>query len=208
MHYTVITRIIDNFPLCASMLEKSELEPLVRQAKFISKNMTNASERRCHIESGNYMFHYILEEGICYLTLTDKSYPKRLALDYLEELHKEFFSLYKNELDTTSRPFPFMRFENFIQKTKKLYMDTRNHRNLQKLNNELQDVHRIMTKNIEEVLDRGQKLDNVSQMSSRLTSETRKYAATAKTINQFKVYWPAVVLFVVICAAVYFFKFR
>jgi hypothetical protein len=47
----------------------------------------------------------------------------------------------------------------FIQKTKKQYKDSRTQRNLNKLNEDLQDVTRIMNKNIQEVLGRGEQLD-------------------------------------------------
>lgn len=47
----------------------------------------------------------------------------------------------------------------FIQKTKKLYLDTRTQRNLAKLNDELYEVHQIMTRNVQEVLGVGEKLD-------------------------------------------------
>ena len=49
--------------------------------------------------------------------------------------------------------------DTFIQKTKKLYMDTRTQRNLAKLTDELSEVHSIMTRNIQEVLGQGQQLD-------------------------------------------------
>lgn len=48
--------------------------------------------------------------------------------------------------------------DNFIQKTKKVYMDSRSRRNFSQLNTELQDVQRIMTQNIEDVLQRGEAL--------------------------------------------------
>lgn len=32
----------------------------------------------------------MIEQGICYLTLAEKGYPKRLAFMYLEEIHQEF----------------------------------------------------------------------------------------------------------------------
>lgn len=50
----------------------------------------------------------------------------------------------------------------FIQKTKKLYSDTRTQRNLAKLNDELYEVHQIMTRNVQEVLGVGEKLDRKS----------------------------------------------
>ena len=43
------------------------------------------------------MFSYMIEEGICYLTLTDKTYPKRLAFLFLEDIAKEFVQDLKAE---------------------------------------------------------------------------------------------------------------
>lgn len=48
--------------------------------------------------------------------------------------------------------------DTYIQKTKKLYIDSRARRNLGNINTELQDVQRIMVANIEEVLQRGEAL--------------------------------------------------
>jgi hypothetical protein len=50
--------------------------------------------------------------------------------------------------------------DTFIQKTKKLYMDTRTQRNLAKLSEDLNEVHSIMTRNIQEVLGQGEQLDS------------------------------------------------
>jgi vesicle transport protein SEC22 len=53
--------------------------------------------------------------------------------------------------------------DTFIQKTKKLFQDTRSQRNLAMLNQDLAEVHTIMTKNIAEVLGQGQQLDSKCQ---------------------------------------------
>ncbi len=50
--------------------------------------------------------------------------------------------------------------DTFIQKTKKLFQDSRSQRNLAMLNDDLAEVHTIMTKNIQEVLGQGEKLDS------------------------------------------------
>jgi vesicle transport protein SEC22 len=55
-----------------------------------------------------------------------------------------------------------------MSKTARLYRDTRSAAgasNLDKLNDELQDVTRIMTKNMEELLWRGDSLDRAYQIS-------------------------------------------
>ena len=49
--------------------------------------------------------------------------------------------------------------DTFIQKTKKLYQDTRTQRNLARLNADIAEVHSIMTRNIADVLGQGERLD-------------------------------------------------
>lgn len=57
--------------------------------------------------------------------------------------------------------------DTYIQKTKKLYIDSRARRNLGSINTELQDVQRIMVANIEEVLQRGEALSGMHQVLQR-----------------------------------------
>lgn len=70
-----------------------------------------------------------------------------------------------------------------MQKTKGLYQDTRASANLDKLNDDLKDVTRVMTKNIEDLLYRGDSLERMGDMSSRLRDESKKYRRAAVRIN-------------------------
>jgi len=45
----------------------------------------------------------------------------RQAFDYLDELQKEFVQLHGQQIDNVERPYKFITFDTFIQKTKKLY---------------------------------------------------------------------------------------
>ncbi|KAI5392162.1 SNAP receptor, variant 3 [Lathyrus oleraceus] len=91
--------------------------------------------------------------------MCDRAYPKKLAFQYLEELRNEFERVNGAQIETTARPYAFIKFDTFIQKTKKLYQDTHTQRNIAKLNDELYEVHQIMTRNVQEVLGVGEQLD-------------------------------------------------
>lgn len=134
---------------------------LIRSLASSHDNARPSDDQHVTVETGpHFCYHYVLASGVCILTLTEKAYPKRLAFDYLDELRKEFFQLYGAQVDSASRPYEFIRFDTFIQKTKKVYNDSKTQRNLQKLNSELKDVHSIMTKNIHEVISRGERLES------------------------------------------------
>merc|ERR1712205_173138 len=139
---------------------------------------------RMSYESGPYFLHYMIEQGVCYLTLSDRGYPKKLAYQYLEDLQREFAAQNGAAVETVARPYAFIKFDTFIQKTKKLYQDTRTQRNLSKLNEDLHDIQSVMTRNINDILGQGERLDHVSSMSETLRNESRKYSSRAKDLSR------------------------
>jgi hypothetical protein len=54
-----------------------------------------------------------VENDICYLTICDKAYPRKLAFDFLSELAREFFSNFGNEVPQVTRPYAFVKFGMF-----------------------------------------------------------------------------------------------
>lgn len=66
-------------------------------------------------------------------------------------------------------PTPRSIADTFIQKTKKLYLDTRTQRNLNKLNEDLNEIHNIVTRNVQDVLGQGEKLDRAPTPATRST---------------------------------------
>lgn len=76
-----------------------------------------------------------------------------------------------------------MDFDTFMQRTKKTYQDSRASQNLDKLNDELRDVTKVMTKNIEDLLYRGDSLERMGEMSGRLREDSKKYRRAAVRIN-------------------------
>lgn len=165
---------------------------------------------------------YIIEGSVCYLCICDQSYPRKLAFSYLEELAKEFNMSYGNEVDKPGlRPYAFVKFgkgtfthnkengywimmtlpDTFMQKTKKIYQDTRTQSNLTKLNEDLQDVTRIMTKNMEDLLWRGDSLDRMSTISGELKDSAKMFKDKARHLNLqalYRKYGPPVAIALVI----------
>ncbi|PON93470.1 Synaptobrevin [Trema orientale] len=201
---TMIARVTDGLPLAEGLddgRDVRDVEFYKQQVKALFKNLSRGQNEasRMSVETGPYIFQYpssnsqcyldivlsyIIEGRVCYLTMCDRAYPKKLAFQYLEDLKNEFERVNGAQIETAARPYAFIKFDTFIQKTKKLYQDTRTQRNIAKLNDELYEVHQIMTRNVQEVLGVGEKLDQVSQMSSRLTSESRIYADKARDLNR------------------------
>ncbi|KAL8537840.1 hypothetical protein ACS0TY_012828 [Phlomoides rotata] len=161
---TMIARVTDGLPLVEGLDDGRDVPDsdfYKQQVKALFKNLSRGQNEpsRMSVETGPYVYNYIIEGRVCYLTMCDRAYPKKLAFQYLEDLKNEFERAYGNQIETAARPYAFIKFDTFIQKTKKLYQDTRTQRNIAKLNDEINEVHQVMTRNVQEVLGVGEKLD-------------------------------------------------
>lgn len=206
---TMIARLSDGLPLAATMQDdeqsgKNTLE-YQNQAKMLFKRLTPQSPPQCTIETGPYLFHYLIEREVCYLVLCERNYSKRLAFSYLEDIAQEFYSQYGKKVNTVSRPYSFIEFDTYIQKARKTFTDSRVRRNLTSLNNELQDVQRIMVQNIDDVLQRGAVLSELDSKAQNLSILSQKYKKDATYLNMKSVYTKAAAGFLIVFVFVMYF---
>lgn len=194
---TMIARISDGLPLAATMQEDEQSGKNIleyqNQAKMLFRKLNTLSPSRCSIETGPYLFHYFIENDVCYLVLAEKNYSKRLAFSYLEDLAQEFHTQYGKRVNTVTRPYSFIEFDRYIQKAKKVFTDSRARRNLSALNTELQDVQRIMVQNIDDVLQRGVVLSELDTKAQNLSILSQKYKKDATFLNTKSLYMKAAV---------------
>ena len=138
---TQISRLSDGLPLAQSVDDSSTeaaLSEYKQQAKLLLRRITPTSAPTCTIDSGpSYSLHYLISPApsaaaglntasVVFLTIAQRSYPRKLAFAYLDELAKEFITNYGSQLSQRSlRPYAFVGFDTFMQRTKRLYADSR-----------------------------------------------------------------------------------
>lgn len=151
---------------------------------MVITRMTPQSATEATLESGSYEIHYLKVAVVIYFVICERGYPRNLAFSYLNDVAQEFEHSHGNESrKPTVRPYAFVSFDNFLQKTKKTYSDKKVQDNLDQLNQELVGVKQIMSKNIEDLLYRGDSLDRMSDMSATLKESSKKYRKSAHKIN-------------------------
>lgn len=104
---------------------------------------------------------------------------------YLDDVSAEFLSTHRDVdyRSGTLRPYAFNDFDTFMQRTKKSYENPRASNNLDKVQAQLKETTQIMSKNLEDLLYRGDSLDRMGQMSSDLRESSKKYKRAAVRIN-------------------------
>jgi len=206
---TMIARIADGLLLAATMQEDEQSGRSIleyqNQAKMLFRKLGPQSPSRCTIETGPYLFHYLIENEVCYLVLCERNYSKRIAYSYLEDIAQEFHSQYGKRVNTVTRPYAFIEFDTYIQKAKKAFNDGRSRRNMNALNNQLQDVQRIMVQNIDDVLQRGAVLSELDTKTQNLSMLSQKYKKDATHLNSKSLYIKVVAGFVAFLVFILYF---
>lgn len=176
----------DGLPLCTSVDDENNasLADQKKKVKMVISRMTPHSATEATLDSGSYEISYVKKDSVIYFVICEQGYPRNLAFSYLGDVAEEFQHSYSNEYDKlTIRPYAFVSFDTFLQKTKKSYSDKKVQDNLDQLNQELVGVKQIMSKNIEDLLYRGDSLDKMSDMSASLKESSKKYRKSAQKIN-------------------------
>lgn len=206
---TMIARLHDGLPLAATMQDDEQSGRSVleyqNQAKMLFRKLNAQSPPQCTIETGPYLFHYLIERDVVYLVLCERNYSKRLAFTYLEDIAQEFYSQHGKRVSTVSRPYSFIEFDTYIQKARKVFTDSRVRRNLNSLNTELQDVQRIMVQNIDDVLQRGTVLSELDSKAQNLSMLSQKYKKDAAYLNMKSAYVKAAAGFIVVFVFIMYF---
>ena len=195
---TFVARASDGNLLTASMEVAGapgvNFDSYKQQAKMILSKLNHRSPPKCSFESGDYTFHYIIEDGVCYMTLCERNYDKRLSFGFLEDIKREFVAEltrdigpnYRDKIDTVDHPYAFIKFDKVIQRKRREYQNPNSSKNMQRSNSELADITNIMRMNIEEVLSRGERLEKVGDNSRNLLRRSKEFEKNAKMLNFWK----------------------
>uniref|UniRef100_A0A2K5ESV0 Vesicle-trafficking protein SEC22a n=1 Tax=Aotus nancymaae TaxID=37293 RepID=A0A2K5ESV0_AOTNA len=122
-----VIRVRDGLPLSASTdyEQSTGMQECRKYFKMLSRKLAQLPDR-CTLKTGRYNINFISSLGVSYMMLCTENYPNVLAFSFLDELQKEFITTYNMmKTNTAVRPYCFIEFDNFIQRTKQRYNNPR-----------------------------------------------------------------------------------
>ncbi|KAK5920458.1 hypothetical protein CgunFtcFv8_024266 [Champsocephalus gunnari] len=125
--FASVVRVGDGLPLSASTdyEQDKELQETKKNIKGLSKKLSQFPDR-CTLRTGPFNVNFTSALGVGYLMVCTASYPNVLAFCFLDELQKEFIVTYDpKRIKNAVRPYSFIEFDTFIQKTKQRYNSPR-----------------------------------------------------------------------------------
>lgn len=153
---------------------------------FFSETVSQRTDSgvRQSVEEGNYIGHcYARSEGLACVIITDKDYPKRPAYTLINKILEEYLALHpSSEWKNINETNQSLNYDNLNQYLKK-YQDPSQADSIMKVQQELDETKIVLHKTIENVLQRGEKLDSLVDKSEALSSSSRMFYKQAKKTN-------------------------
>lgn len=97
------------------------------------------------------------------------------------QTHHITFPQWRRQVDQAARPFAFIHYDPVIQRKQRDFREPSQCKS--KLSEDLSEIQSIMRQNIDQILNRGEKLDHVSSVSQELKSKSKDFKWGAQKVS-------------------------
>jgi vesicle-associated membrane protein 7 len=177
-------------------------------ASLILPKINHDTPQKLTYTHGNHHIHYIAESpsehgsapsagGLTFLVVAESSLGRRIPFGYLFEIRKRFLSQFPEE-STQYDDLPNYGAGSFNAELKSLmveYGSTSGGRDdaITTAQREIDDVRGIMTRNIEGLLERGERIDLLVDKTDRLGGSAREFRVRSRGLKR-EMWWKNVKL--------------
>ena len=139
-----------------------------------------------------YMFHYMVEEGICYLCMSDELNKHRIPYAFLEDMKDRFVAEYGRQEPLQAIAFACNEeFSKVIEERMTFYNSDEADRtidNIGAVKSQIDEVKGVMVQNIEKVLERGEKIELLVDKTDRLNQQAFRFESSSRSLRR-AMYW-------------------
>lgn len=151
--------------------------------QFFSKTVAErcADGSRQSIEEDQCVFHaHCRSDGLVGVVICDAEYPWRVAFSLIGKMLEEFTTLYPEGTWTgNTADTPYKAMNQHLVK----YQNPEEADSMSKIYKDLDETKDILHKNLETLLDRGEKLDDLVDRSEGLSMSSKMFYKQAKKAN-------------------------
>lgn len=171
-------------------------------ASLILPKIDHATPQKLTYTHGSHQIHFIAEApstypdfpsagGLTFLVIADAALGRRVPFGYLVEIRKRFFEEFPESSDFAEMPnYGAGAFNGTLKDLMTQYGSTTGGREdaIGNAQREIDDVRGIMTKNIESLLERGERLDLLVDKSDRLGGSAREFRVRSRGLKR-QMWW-------------------
>jgi len=133
----------------------------------------------------DYVFHYVVDSGICYLCMSDEKNKHRKAYSFLVDMKDHFLAQYGLEAAQLAIAFSFNEeFSKVICERMEYFNSGQTVDSIDTLKHQIDEVKEGMIQNIEKVLERGEKVELLVDKTDRLNQQAYRFESSSRNLRR------------------------
>eukprot|EP00088_Acartia_fossae_P064197 TRINITY_DN7895_c0_g1_i10.p1 TRINITY_DN7895_c0_g1~~TRINITY_DN7895_c0_g1_i10.p1 ORF type:complete len:221 (+),score=50.81 TRINITY_DN7895_c0_g1_i10:38-700(+) len=185
--YCVISRgntVLTKYASCVGNF--SEISDLV-----ISK--IPAGDGKMTYRHANYLYHYIQENSLIYLCITEEGFGQGDAFSFLDKVQTKFKKRFALRAVTATAYSLNTEFSLVIREEMDRFNKpaSQEHEKITMIQEEVNQVKDIMVRNIDELVERGEKLDLLVDKTDNLSATAVTFKTTSRAVHN-QMWWKSV----------------
>lgn len=140
----------------------------------------------------DFVFHYLNENGICYLCMSDEKNKHRIPFGFLEDMKQSFHAKFGSEAPQTAIAFAMNEaFSPVIKERMDFYNSEEADRGIDSIGavkSQIEEVKDVMLQNIDKVLERGEKIELLVDKTDRLNQQAFRFESSSRSLRR-TLYW-------------------
>eukprot|EP01124_Arcella_intermedia_P012779 TRINITY_DN1914_c0_g1_i1.p1 TRINITY_DN1914_c0_g1~~TRINITY_DN1914_c0_g1_i1.p1 ORF type:complete len:200 (-),score=43.55 TRINITY_DN1914_c0_g1_i1:19-618(-) len=151
---------------------------------FASREVVHRSKQALmSVKHKEFLCHCrVLDSRLAVVAVCDEEYPVYVAFNLMKEALELFLKKYKEDAwssPTTDQNLPLPGMDELIKK----YQDPTEADKILKIKKDLDETKEIVMKTMDQLLERGEKLDNLIDLSNDLSFQSKAFAKKSEELN-------------------------
>eukprot|EP00029_Vermamoeba_vermiformis_P004076 TRINITY_DN14604_c0_g1_i1.p1 TRINITY_DN14604_c0_g1~~TRINITY_DN14604_c0_g1_i1.p1 ORF type:complete len:211 (-),score=62.28 TRINITY_DN14604_c0_g1_i1:110-742(-) len=168
--------------------QHGDKEQFKKVAKVILERIPNEDIKKSYVHQ-SYAFNYISQKGRVFLCVTSTDFQTRVAFAYLQKIQGEY------------RPSGDLDFEGVLQREANVYGGGNRMDKVKAIQKEIDSVKDIMMENIDHVLKRGERLEDLMNKTDEMANEADQFRRGATKLKN-AMWWKNVRLMIILAVVV------
>ncbi|XP_040482495.1 vesicle-associated membrane protein 7 isoform X3 [Ursus americanus] len=138
--------------------------------------------RFCSCHFNGYLFHYICQDRIVYLCITDDDFERSRAFNFLNEIKKRFQTTYGSRAQTALPYAMNSEFSSVLAAQLKHHSENKGIDKVVETQAQVDELKGIMVRNIDLVAQRGERLELLIDKTENLVDSSVTFKTTSRNL--------------------------
>ncbi|XP_060065820.1 vesicle-associated membrane protein 7-like [Ylistrum balloti] len=156
---------------------------------------------------GSYLFHYVCDDRIVYLCITDDDFERSKAFLFLNEIKRRFQAQYGVRAQTALPYAMNSEFSRVMASQMKFVTENQEPDQVEKVQGQVDELKGIMVRNIDQIADRGERLELLVDKTDELSANAVTFKKSSRTLARsmwFKNMKITIIIAVIVIVILYF----